>query len=174
MQTKPTLIKCIFDSSQEVTKWIVSQDPSAFNKGPVGKWDTSQHLDHLTKTATLTTRGLKMPKLLLRWKFGKTNRPLRNKQEIIDRYQERLNDLPPGKTFSGSAGVSSTDKSATLAQYKESILTLNTVIEKRWNEKALDKHLLPHPLMGRMPIRELLIWFDYHHYHHLEVLKDRY
>ena len=174
MQSKPTLIKCIFDSSQEISNWIASQKQTGFNQGPHGKWDTSQHLDHLTKTALLTTKGLKMPKLLLRWKFGKTNRPLRSKQEIIDRYQQKLSTLPPGKTFSGSAGESSSDKQASIARYQQSILKLNTIIEKRWNEKTLDKLLLPHPLMGRMPIRELLIWLDYHHYHHLEILKESY
>jgi hypothetical protein len=43
----------------------------------------------------------------------------------------------------------------------------------RWPERALDRHLLPHPLMGLLTIREMLAFTVYHTAHHLRRVADR-
>jgi hypothetical protein len=174
MQTIPTINKRIIDTSQEVISWLDNQDTEKWNRGPEGKWDTSQHISHLIKTADMVTKGLSIPKIMLRWKFGKTNRPLRDSAAIIEKYRSKLAKTPPGTTFAASAGVSNTDKKEVIQQYTHSITQLNQTIDKSWSESALDKHLLPHPLMGRMPVRELLMWVSLHHIHHLDTLKTQY
>ena len=50
-------------------------------------------------------------------------------------------------------------------QYK----TLN-----HWSDKQLDTYILPHPLMGKMPVREIIIWAAYHVEHHTEILQEKY
>lgn len=173
MLTKATIHKSLLDTSQEVITWFENQPAGRLNSGPSGKWDTSQHIIHLTKTADMVVQGLSMPKLLLRWKFGKPNRPMRDKAQIIERYQEKLSGLEPGITFTRSAGVPNTNKQEVINNFRQSIDTLVSKSEQ-WSEGALDKYLLPHPLMGRMLVRELLIWTAHHHLHHLEVLKKNY
>ncbi len=174
MQTIPTINKRILDTSQELIRWLDNQDKTKWNMGPEGKWDTSQHISHLTKTANMVAKGLSYPKLVLRWKFGKTNRPLRDNTAISEKYLSKLTEMPPGTTFLASAGVSNSDKSGVIQQFENSISQLNQKIEKSWSESSLDKCLLPHPLMGRMPVRELLVWVSFHHIHHLNTLKSKY
>ena len=45
-----------------------------------------------------------MPKFLLRYKFGKANRPVRAYEAVTKRYQERLLDVK-GKTYKGSQNM---------------------------------------------------------------------
>ena len=71
-----------------------------------------------------------------------------------------------------------------LAESAESILKLLDKFQKqgkklvstigKWSDSDLDKYLLPHPLLGKMTIRELLLWTTYHNYHHLNNLKENY
>ena len=44
----------------------------------------------------------------------------------------------------------------------------------KWKEEDLDKYILPHPLMGRMPVRELAMWTAYHTEHHTKQLLENY
>jgi hypothetical protein len=40
-----------------------------------------------------------------------------------------------------------------------------------WPEESLDQLQLPHPLLGKIIIREMLFFTLYHHGHHVEVVK---
>ena len=44
----------------------------------------------------------------------------------------------------------------------------------KWKDKDLDNLILPHPLMGKMPVRELVMWTAYHVEHHTKQLMDKY
>jgi len=45
---------------------------------------------------------------------------------------------------------------------------------KKISDKNLDTLVLPHPLMGKMPVREIIMWTAYHVEHHTETLKTNY
>ena len=45
---------------------------------------------------------------------------------------------------------------------------------RKWSDKSLDNILLPHPAMGRMPVREFLMWAGYHVEHHTKALEQGY
>jgi hypothetical protein len=36
----------------------------------------------------------------------------------------------------------------------------------RWREEDLDYYRLPHPLLGKLTVREMLFFTVYHNYHH--------
>ena len=42
-----------------------------------------------------------------------------------------------------------------------------------WREADLDRYLLPHPLLGKLTIREMLFFTLYHNYHHVQSLATR-
>ena len=44
----------------------------------------------------------------------------------------------------------------------------------RWKDKSLDTLLIPHPLMGRMTVREIIMWTAHHTEHHTEILNEKY
>ncbi len=174
MDSVSVIVEKIDQSFVDVTTWIAAQADVNFIAGPEGKWKTSGHLDHLLQTAELVNKGLRIPKLMLRWKFGKPNRAIRTYDEVVKRYNEKLLDLAPGVTSPMTIrDFSIDDKKDCLNKFKKEGEQLSKQIGK-WSEKNLDAYLLPHPLMGRMPVRELLMWTSYHNYHHLKILKEKY
>ncbi len=42
-----------------------------------------------------------------------------------------------------------------------------------WSEHALDLYRLPHPLLGKLTVREMLLFTVYHNAHHLEQVASR-
>ncbi|NNE27574.1 MAG: DinB family protein [Saprospiraceae bacterium] len=171
---KHAITAAIRESSQEVCEWLNQQPLNRFEQGPQGKWNTSQHLDHIIKTAKLLNKALNYPKFMLRYKFGKPNREVRSREEVISRYQDRLQNIPPGTTSPITVQSYTTQqKPQVLDQIERQNLKLIRTINK-WPENKLDQYLLPHPLMGRMIIREIIMWHAYHNLHHLKILKDKY
>jgi len=155
----------------ELISWLEKQPEESWTKGPERKWTTGQHALHLLHSIKPLDNALSMPKFVLRLKFGKANRPLRDYEAIAKRYQERLEDVK-GKTFKGSQNM----KVPTLEDKHYIINRLQTESKKlqyktkKISDKDLDTLILPHPLMGKMPIREIIMWTAYHAEH----LKSKY
>ncbi len=55
----------------------------------------------------------------------------------------------------------------------EEMQRLNVAIGK-WNDRNPDRTLLPHPLLGKLTVREMLYFTIYHVEHHLNILRERY
>jgi len=168
----PQLKQKLTDSFQETIEWLKAQEAEKFEKGPTEKWDTSQHLDHLINVSKSINTGLRIPKFMIRYRFGKPNRPSRNYEAIVARYQEKLKGLAPGAAPGGKKHPLS-KKVTLLKKFEGQSKKLNKAIDK-WTEADLDNYLFPHPLLGKMTVRELLLWMTYHNYHHLKNLKENY
>ena len=41
----------------------------------------------------------------------------------------------------------------------------------KWRERDLDKYRLPHPVLGKISVREMLFFTHYHDLHHLEIVR---
>jgi hypothetical protein len=59
-----------------------------------------------------------------------------------------------------------------IEKYTEQKQRLISKIEKQ-SEIHLDKYILPHPLLGKLTLREMLYFTIHHNEHHLELLKSR-
>jgi len=46
-------------------------------------------------------------------------------------------------------------------------------IEKKSTDTQLDQYIAPHPLLGKITLRELGYFTIYHTQHHLAIIKDR-
>ena len=42
-----------------------------------------------------------------------------------------------------------------------------------WREQDLDRYVLPHPLLGKLTLREMLFFTLYHNYHHVRNVAAR-
>jgi len=159
----------------DLFKWLDSHDIDKWEKGPEGKWTTGQHVLHLLQSIKPLNKALSLPKFILSYKFGKTNRPVRDFEAVVNRYNERLAEVN-NTTF----GPSKNMKVPTIKDKKyliDRIHTENKKLQhktKKWSDKDLDNYILPHPLLGRMPIREIIMWTSHHVNHHLETLKENY
>lgn len=155
--------------------WLEQQPEDSWIQGPEGKWTTGQHALHLLQSIKPLNNALSLPKFVLRYKFGKANRPVRDYGAIVKRYNERLEDVK-GKTFKGSQNM----KVPTISEKEYILNRLQTENKKlqyktrKISDKNLDNLILPHPLMGKMPVREIIMWTAHHVEHHTETLKEKY
>jgi len=172
---KEAIADLIESKHNKLISWLEQQPEESWTEGPKGKWTTGQQVLHLLQSIKPLNNALSMPKFVLQLKFGKANRPVRDYEAIVKRYQERLEDVN-GKTFKGSQNM----KIPTLEDKHYLLNRLQTESKKlqyktkKISDKNLDTLILPHPLMGKMPIREIIMWTAYHVEHHTHTLTEKY
>ncbi len=140
------------------------------------KWSSGQHVIHLVQSSEPLLKALKLPKFLLKWRFGKSNRPSRTYDEVIERYEEKLAAAGPGVVGPFSRNMPNSVASESKVWF-ERLENLNHKINQKTTQLSsahLDTLLLPHPLMGKMTLREILMWNTHHTKHHIQILQDKY
>ncbi|MEM7369371.1 MAG: DinB family protein [Bacteroidota bacterium] len=173
VQTKHDIIQEIDQRFDRLFQWLEQQPAERFSQGPEGKWTTGQHISHLIKSTKPLNMALRLPKIQLKAMFGKPNRPLRSYDEVVQRYQEKLAGGGVSTAQFVAEESKATDKSGLIAELDKERGKLTKIIAK-WEEEKLDKYLLPHPLLGKMLIREMLFFTIYHTEHHTKSLEDKY
>ena len=159
----------------ELIKFLYAQNPLFWDKKPDGKWSVGQHIIHLVQSTKPLANALLLPNFMLKWKFGTSTRPSRTYQDTTKRYLEKLEksrDLV--SKFSANMPITSASENK---MWLDRFSKLNDLLNHRINTlspKELDTIILPHPLMGKMTLREILMWNTYHTLHHLNVLKSNY
>lgn len=163
------------EKHQELFDWLHTTDDEIWTKGPENRWTTGQHMLHLVQSMRLLNKALRYPKFLIRYKFGTSNRPSRTYEEVAKRYEERLaENQEKAKKFNSQLRVPAPKEKSELIQ---DLQILNKKLQyktRKLKDKHLDKLLLPHPLMGRMTLREIIMWTAHHTDHHVEILKKDY
>lgn len=138
---------------------------------PVAKWTPGQHLEHLLRSAVPLRKALGYPKFVIRMVAGKPNRPSRTFDETKSRYQEKLTQ---GGKASGRyipPAVPLERKPALLQSYgREKERMIQKIAQ--WSEKNLDAYLLPHPLLGKVTVREMLFFTAFHTEHHFKIIES--
>jgi len=155
--------------------WLEQHDNMQWEIGPEGKWTTGQQVLHLLQSIKPLNTALSLPKFLLKYKYGVTNRDVRDYDSVIKRYQERLPEAKEA-TFKGSQKMTPPklqDKNYLITRLKVENKKLQHKV-KKWTDKDLDNLILPHPLMGKMPVREIIMWSAYHAEHHTKQLMEKY
>lgn len=156
-----------FLSNQSMEKW---------ETGPEGKWTTGQQVLHLLQSIKALNMAMSLPKFVLKYRYGKANREVRDYDAVVKRYKERIEQLKGG-TFGPSKNMkvpSVKEKIYLMDRLKTESKKLQYKTTRRWTDKDLDEIILPHPAMGKMPVRELVMWTAYHTEHHCKQLQERY
>ncbi len=171
---KEKIINLLEEKHQELFNWLDNQSKGVFEKGPKEKWTTGQHIVHLVDSIKQVNRALSYPKFLLKYKFGKSNREVRAYSDIVKRYQEKLSkNQDKAREFNIDVKTPNQEK------YNQLLNTLQVQNKKlqhktnKWKDKDLDNLILPHPLMGKMPIREIIMWTAYYTEYHVSILKEK-
>jgi len=172
--TKEEVVTMIKQKHQSLFDWLEGHSDQKWSEGPQGKWNTGEHIVHLIQSETALNKALQLPKFYLKYKFGTNNRNNRTYKEVVTKYQAKL-AANPGVVANISKSMpkmSPENKRAYISKLNKQKRKLTNRINK-WTEKDLDTFLLPHPLMGRMTIREIAMWVAYHTEHHHDILKKK-
>lgn len=168
---KPQIISALNEKVDEFNNYIVSLSKEKFESSPNNKWSAGQNLDHLIRAIKPLQLAYSLPKFALNILFGKTNRPSRTYNELVAKYKTKLAGggkaskpfVPPAIKFE--------KKDELIKKYNEHKQKLISKIEKQ-SEADLDKFILPHPLLGKVTLREMLYFTIHHNEHHFELLKN--
>jgi len=173
--TKTEVIDIVKQKHQILYEWLESHPNENWVKGPEGKWNTGEHIVHLIQSENALIKALWLPKFYLKYKFGTNNRDNRTYNQIVQKYQDKLAENPRvlANISKNMPTIELTSKNSYVTKLEKKKMKLIKMFQK-WTERDLDTFLLPHPLLGRMTIREIVIWTAYHTEHHYKILKSNY
>ncbi len=140
---------------------------------PSGKWSPAQQLDHILRSVAPVQMAMGLPKWFLRLAFGKPNRAARSYDVLVQRYQEKL---AAGGRASGRF-VPTDTPARSVERMSADLRTVVAALTKRvnnWSDQDLDTTLLPHPLLGKLTMREMLYFTIYHVQHHQRLVERDY
>lgn len=148
---------------------ISNLDNAAFCKHHGDKWTAGQQLQHIILAVSPVNRAMGLPKFLLQWMFGKANRPSRTYEELVNKYHRKLQEGGSASARFTPALIPASEKTALLQQLQQRVSQLCRKTN-RCSEKDLDRYILPHPLLGKLTLREMLYFTAYHVEHHRKQL----
>jgi hypothetical protein len=161
--------KEIKDKLQQVHRdfsgFVASLPDSAFNYSPPGKWTAGQQVEHIIKTLAAINMGLSLPKFFLRLYVGRANRPSRSFEALAERYRQRLNSGGRAPARFIPRPVPATRKRELDERLVHTVQRLSGKLDS-YSEFQLDYYILPHPLLGKLTIREMYYFAIFHAEHH--------
>ena len=153
-------------------QFILSLNKEQFENTNDGKWSAGQNLHHLILAIKPLQPAFWLPKFLLKTLFGKANRSSRSYEVLVEKYRLKL--------LSGGKASGRFIPKIILFNKKEFFVKKynwqkENLIEKikRQREADLDNYILPHPLLGKITLREMLFFTIYHNEHHLQIVRMR-
>lgn len=169
--TKQQIISQLHNNHNAFVQMIDGLSITDFMFAPSEKWTAGQQLEHIYRAVSPVTLAFTLPRFIVSWKFGKSNRPSRTYDALVERYHTKL-------ASGGSASGRFIPPVVQVEQKKKIIGNLLKTLEKlaqkveRSTEEELDTYILPHPLLGKLTLREMLYFTIYHvQHHHNLVLK---
>jgi hypothetical protein len=170
------LVAALGRVQQEGDAYLRTLPPSVFFAPQGPAWSPAEHARHLVKSLSPLVWVLRLPRPVIGLLFGRHRGPGRTFAELRQTYQATLAAGGQAGRFAPSVQPPPAD----LAEGQEKILrrlgaTVRAVQSafQRWPEPALDRYRLPHPLLGRLTLREMLAFSVYHHAHHLRRIAER-
>ncbi len=156
----------------EEVAYVCEQATAAQYVAPSGgKWSIAEHLQHLILSGKPVARGLQLPKLAF-MAFGAAHTESRRYEVLAHDYRQLLQQ---GARATGAYVPDPPEKlpprERQLAEWRK----VGQLFQKnltKWSEKDLDKYRMPHPLLGKLTVREMLFFTIYHSWHHVEACKS--
>lgn len=167
--TKEKIIQELQKGFEDVIMTAKPVADSAFFRKPDSKWSAADNVEHLVLSIKPLNMAFRLPKFILLF-FGRPNRPIRTYDELVKKYLEKLSS--GGRAASAFIPKAKrVDKSVLLNSFmKENKTFINSLAN--WSEADLDRYLVPHPLLGKLYVREMLYFTIYHTQHHLRAIES--
>ena len=157
----------------ELTQFLENMSDEQFSTPTTeGKWSPGQHAMHLLLSTTPITRAMQLPPSALAERFGtRGSHQERDEAHLVKDYLAVLSTgvkAPP--KFSPEA-VTAAQKPELVANLRQEATQLAATIA-HWQESDLSNCVIPHPAMGVLTVREMLMFVVYHTGHHLGGMRD--
>ena len=169
MYTREEILEALDREERENVAYWNAFDTETFFRKIGSHWSPAETVRHLSKSTRPVAKALAGWKIVLRVMFGKAKRPSLSYDELVARYQNALAEGGQAGRFAPSEQTES-DPDAWRASIMSSFVRANRDLRAaiaRWPERKLDQLQLPHPLIGKLTVREMLFFTLYHQRHHM-------
>lgn len=166
--TKKELIQSFGRKHQEFVDYIGSLSPEEFCTKKEEGWTPGQHQEHILLTI-LPLQKVLFSQEYIRETFGKIDRSTLDYNSVIKNY---LNTSLQAPEMYIPSEISSEAKTTINQKIQETVSNIQNLLEK-YAEEELNQLILPHPLLGKLSIKEMFYLMTYHPTRHLErIQKD--
>ncbi len=175
-RTKADLQQALGTLSAGGLKFWLEMEPTRF-ASPFGEaWSPADNVRHLIKSTVPVTRALKLPGLVLRVLFGPGGGTSATYADLVERYDAVLAAGGKAGRFAPSPLRPPADLSSwqvrLVADCQAAVDALAGALGS-WSETDLDRRRLPHPLLGKLTVREMLFFTLIHYDHHRALVARR-
>ena len=139
-------------------------------------WSPAENIQHITKVTRVLALSFSTPKFLSSLVFGEIVIPAPGMNHVANIYLEALRK---GQNSGPFTPTKENPEGEVLKRKKDLLNDWNKYWDKyklaidSWSEEQLDKILMPHPFLGKIPAREMYMIGLLHLIHHLEILSKR-
>jgi hypothetical protein len=168
--TKDAILENLIIEYRSFADCISKFGDKEFLFAPAGKWNAGQQLDHLIRAVSPLAQGLRLPKFIVRIVFGKSNRPSKTYDELVKKYLLKLQEGGKASRRFVPSEILPQNRRKNVELLMKKIARLGLNINS-YSEQQLDTFILPHPLLGKVTLREMMYFTIYHAKHHLEQTK---
>lgn len=168
MESRESLIQSFKELRAEHSRFWESLPNNEFFTTDGTHWSAAENVSHLATSTRTVAKAMRLPKWLLRILFGTADRN-RSFDEIHNAYLARLNQgaqagkyTPPPE----SAVKNAEQRRAELMHDWQAAWDSLLKSLESWTDEQLGRLRLPHPILGKLSVREMLYFTLYHHQHH--------
>lgn len=179
LRTKTDVIAALDEISETLSKTIEAMSPEQFTEGSAESWSAADYLKHLILSIKPVAKAFEIPSDRLVKLFGVAEHTPRDYAAIAALYDTRLaegvraEDAPSVMPTGYRMPDDVTDEQAyLLATWRESNQRLIRAVEAL-QDTDLDRHQLPHPAIGMVTFREMLLFTIHHNTMHSRDIQAR-
>jgi hypothetical protein len=169
--TKSEIFERLETNHNQFISYLDSLNESDFEYAFSDKWSAGQQLKHIVLSVKPLAQGFLLPRFLLKIVFGKANRPSKTYEGLVLKYDEKIN-------LGGRASAAFLPKAVSFSEKDKLYRTLRNYLKSikkslgNYTEDDFDLMILPHPLLGKITVREMLYFTTHHVFHHQELIKQ--
>jgi hypothetical protein len=162
--------------AESVRYWGAYPLEAFFRRPAPDVWAPADQVRHLTRAIRAVNQGLALPRFALLVLFGWSPRPSRHFDRLMADYKAALAGGGRAGRFAPPA-VAATEQTEAgrqriMANHAAEIDAFARTLA-RWSDRALDRYRLPHPLLGKLTVREMAQFTLLHNVHHVRVADGR-
>lgn len=139
-------------------------------------WSPADNVRHLTMSTAPVARALLIPRSLLRVLFGVSQRPSRTWHALGTAYLDRLAAGATSGRYSPPLVDPPADPAAgqrrLVGAFGATVRRLERAVGA-WRDGDLDRYRLPHPILGKLTLREMVMFTLFHCEHHRDNVARR-
>lgn len=166
---KAAIIDSLKENHSKFIEYINTLNEDDFNKISNNKWTAGQQLLHIYMSVKPLSNGLKSaPKFILKTTYGKAKNSPKTYDDLVKSYLETLAITDTSNSDYQPKEVTFSDKDEIIKKLEYVVDMLIKALSK-FTDKELNLLRLPHPLLGKICIREMLYFTSYHVKHHHDI-----